>query len=77
MQFYFYSTFPKIWCERVRKSINKNNGLISFFTVFTGWETANKYKIKNSMDQQVYFASEGKTGMLLPRLQAQPIALGY
>ena len=32
------------------------------FTAFTGWETANKYKIKNSMGQQVYFAAEGKFG---------------
>ena len=30
-----------------------------YVTVMTGWETANKYKIKNSMDQQVYFAAEG------------------
>ena len=33
MQFYFYSTFPKIWCERVRKSINKK--IIALGTTFS------------------------------------------
>ena len=75
--FIFIPLFPKFGASGFINQLIKNNGLISFFTVFTGWETANKYKIKNSMDQQVYFASEGKTGMLLPRLQAEPIALGY
>ena len=28
--------------------------------VLSGWETANKYQIKNSLGQQVYFAAEGK-----------------
>jgi len=27
--------------------------------VVTTWEMANKYQIKNSLGQQVYFASEG------------------
>ena len=29
------------------------------FKAFTGFETNNKYKICNSMGQQVYFAAEG------------------
>ena len=28
--------------------------------VMTDWETCNKYQIKNSLGQQVYFAKEGK-----------------
>lgn len=31
---------------------------VELLEAFTGWETANKYKIKNSMGQQVYFAAE-------------------
>ena len=30
------------------------------FSVITGWETCNKYQIKNSVGQQVYFAAEGR-----------------
>ena len=30
-----------------------------FFVAFTGFETNNKYKILNSMGQQVFFAAEG------------------
>jgi len=29
------------------------------YAVVTGWETKNKYRIKNSLGQQVYFAAEG------------------
>lgn len=29
-----------------------------FHAAFTGFETANKYKVKNSMGQQMYFAAE-------------------
>ena len=28
--------------------------------VLTGWETANKYRIRNTLGQQVYFAAERK-----------------
>ena len=31
-----------------------------FFTAFTDFETNNKYKILNSMGQQVFFAAEGE-----------------
>ena len=31
------------------------------FTVITGFETENKYRIRNSVGQQVYFAAEGIT----------------
>ena len=31
----------------------------SIFTAFTGFETNNKYKVKNSLGQTVYFAAEG------------------
>ena len=31
-----------------------------FFAAFTGFETNNKYKILNSMGQQVFFAAEGE-----------------
>ena len=27
--------------------------------VISGWETANRYQVKNSLGQQVYFAAEG------------------
>ena len=29
------------------------------FLVLTDWETCNKYQIKNSLGQQVFFAAEG------------------
>ena len=31
-----------------------------YFIAITGFETNNKYKVQNSLGQQVYFASEGK-----------------
>ncbi|XP_072036588.1 phospholipid scramblase 1-like [Amphiura filiformis] len=31
---------------------------VELFEVFTDWETANRYEIKNSLGQQVYFAHE-------------------
>lgn len=34
-----------------------------FSSAFTGFETNNKYKICNSMGQQVYFAAEGNAGI--------------
>lgn len=34
------------------------------FSAITGFETANKYVVKNSMGQQVYFAAEGAFGAL-------------
>jgi len=33
---------------------------VELLEAFTGFETNNKYKILNSMGQQVYFAAEGK-----------------
>ena len=33
--------------------------LVEVFEVLTGWETANKYAVKNSLGQQCYFAVEG------------------
>jgi uncharacterized protein YxjI len=32
--------------------------VVEILEAFTGWETANRYAIKNSMGQQVYYASE-------------------
>lgn len=32
--------------------------IVEFFEVLTGWECKNKYRITNSMDQQVYYAFE-------------------
>jgi len=34
-------------------------------SVVTGFETCNKYEIKNSLGQQVYFAREGKLFIIL------------
>ena len=34
--------------------------LLILFTAFTGFETNNKYKVLNSMGQQVFFAAEGE-----------------
>ncbi|KAL4221487.1 hypothetical protein ACF0H5_019744 [Mactra antiquata] len=31
---------------------------VELLEAFTGWETSNKYKVQNSMGQQVYFAAE-------------------
>jgi len=33
---------------------------VTFYLVMTSWETCNKYLIKNSLGQQVYFAKEGQ-----------------
>ena len=33
---------------------------VEMLEVFTGWETNNKYAIRNVMGQNVYFAVEGK-----------------
>ncbi len=30
------------------------------FSVITGWETNNKYRVRNTLGQQVYFAAEGE-----------------
>lgn len=40
-------------------SIFENLILILYYSVFTGFETNNKYEIKNSMGQQIFFAAEG------------------
>jgi hypothetical protein len=32
---------------------------LRLFIAFTGFETNNKYKVKNNIGQQVYFAAEG------------------
>ena len=32
-----------------------------YFAVVTGWETENKYRVRNTLGQQVYFAAERKT----------------
>ncbi|XP_060595303.1 phospholipid scramblase 2-like [Ruditapes philippinarum] len=31
---------------------------VEIFEIITGWETANRYKVQNSLGQQVYYASE-------------------
>ena len=31
------------------------------FAVFSGWETANKYAVRNKAGQQIYFAAEGRS----------------
>ena len=31
-----------------------------YYAVITGWETNNKYRVLNSLGQQVYFATEGE-----------------
>lgn len=36
---------------------------------FTGWETANKYKIMNTQGQQVYFAAEGNCHQVFTFMQ--------
>ena len=36
------------------------NSMFLFILAFTNFETQNRYQIKNSMGQQVYFAGEGK-----------------
>jgi len=38
----------------------KNTMDCLFCAVVTNWEMCNKYKIKNALGQQVYFASEGQ-----------------
>ena len=37
---------------------------ISLFTVFTGFEKNNKYKIMNNQGQQIHFAAEGNALMI-------------
>ena len=34
--------------------------ILTLFSAFTGFETNNKYEIKNSLGQRIYFAAEGK-----------------
>ena len=46
----FFSLISPILCDSYMTFI---------FTAFVGFETNNKYKICNSMGQQVYFAAEG------------------
>lgn len=45
--------------------------MLSFdiFLAFTGWETANKYKIMNTQGQQVYFAAEGNCHQVFTFMQ--------
>lgn len=37
----------------------KVNQQIELLEIFTGWETNNKYAVRNQLGQQVYFAMEG------------------
>ena len=39
----------------------RDKTLSFYFAVVTGWETENKYRVRNTLGQQVYFASERKT----------------
>ena len=41
---------PVLYCE----------SLSHYLLVMTGFETQNKYKVSNSLGQQVYFAAEGQ-----------------
>ena len=41
-----------LWCTLVLLPSNL------CMPVLTGWETANKYRIRNTLGQQVYFAAE-------------------
>lgn len=43
---------------------SENNFLILSFLAFTGFETNNKYKVKNSLGQNVFFAVEGRIDLL-------------
>ena len=48
------------------------------FAVVTGWETENKYRVRNTLGQQVYFAAERKLEfvcMFMNIIKATPIAL--
>lgn len=36
------------------------NYSVFYFAVVTGWETENKYRVRNTLGQQVYFAAERK-----------------
>jgi hypothetical protein len=36
------------------------NQQVELLEILTGWETANKYRIRNTLGQQVYFAAERK-----------------
>lgn len=45
MTSHFFYSYHNIFCT-------------SYPSAFTGFETANKYKVKNSMGQQIYFAAE-------------------
>lgn len=40
---------------------------VELFEALTGFETANKYTIKNSMGQKVYYAAEGIASSLMYR----------
>jgi len=37
---------------------------LCLLTVLTTWETSNRYQVKNSIGQQVYFAAEGLYGCI-------------
>ena len=44
----------------------------------TGWETENKYRVRNTLGQQVYFAAERKLEFVcvfMNIIKATPIAL--
>ena len=49
------------------------------FAVVTGWETENKYRVRNTLGQQVYFAAERKKLLVcifMNIISATPIGLG-
>ena len=48
--------FKCIWCMYI--TYNSYSCNILLITVITGWETANRYVVRNSLGQQVYFAAE-------------------
>ena len=57
----------------------KKNFFGFHFAVVTGWETENKYRVRNTLGQQVYFAAERKkllVCMLMNIISATPIGLG-
>ena len=46
--------------EEHRYTIPKEYNYGNLFPVYTDWEVANRYRLLNSVGQQVYFAQEGK-----------------
>ena len=50
---------------------------VEVLEALTGWETRNRYRVRNTLGQDVYYAVEGGFGILPPTLLSVVVWVGW